>query len=37
LPPKRRCPVWLRGMDEKKRRFIHDDVIVSLIDDLEME
>ena len=37
LLPKCRCSARLCGMDEKKRRFIHDDVIVRLIDDLEME
>src|SRR5439155_11512319 len=37
LLPKCWCAVWLGGMDEKKRRFIHDNVIVRLVDDLEME
>lgn len=37
LLPERIYPTWFRGMNEEEWRFIHNDVIVRLIDDLEME
>jgi len=37
LFPQRRCAVWLGGMNEKKRRLIDDNVVVSLINDIKMK
>lgn len=31
--PKRRCAIWCAGVDLQRRRFIHDDVVVRLVDD----
>ena len=35
--PQRKCTVWFGGMNEEKRRFIDDEIIVTLIYDFEVQ
>lgn len=35
--PQRRCGAWFGGMNEKKRRLVDDEIVVTLIYDFEVE
>ena len=35
--PQRKCTVWFGWMNEKKRRFVDDEIVVTLIYDFEVK